>query len=209
MKRFILTMMMLGLSSTSTLAWPPLEGRGTSGYRRAARDDARRVDFQNFTYASGSESIHVVKGRGVYKTSGDSDASYSVVRVKAVHGDLTGDGRDEAAVVLYYTGGGSGTFSKGFLFAVHKRRLTLLTTFKGGDRADGGIRRVAIKDGVLSVERNEPERMNDVPVGLCCPWYIITTNYRWGGKELVQIGEPLKVEADEGPESESRGSVYL
>lgn len=135
--------------------------------------------------------MRIRKGQGVYKTSGEADASYSVERVKAVYGDLTGDGRAEAAVILYYTSGGTGAFSKGFLFTVGKGRLMLLTTFAGGDRADGGI---AIKDGVLSVQRNEPERMNNVPMGLCCPIYLITTKYKWDGRALVRFGEPQKVE---------------
>jgi hypothetical protein len=118
--------------------------------------------------------------------------------VEAAYGDLTGDGLDEAAVVLYFTGGGSGAFSKGFVFAARAGRLILLATFEGGDRADGGIRGVRIENGILSVRRNEPERMNGVPVGLCCPVYLITTRYRWDGNRLVPVGEPEKVEADEG-----------
>lgn len=173
-----------------------------SRHRRVVNDNTDRVDFQNFKYQSGGETIRVVKGRGVYKTSGGVDASYSVERVKVVYGDLTGDGRDEAAVILYYTGGGTGAFSKGFLFAIRGGRLTLLTTFEGGDRADGGIKEVAIKDGVLSVQRNEPERFKDMPVALCCPAYLITTKYRWDGKGLVRFGEPEKVEvsSDSNPE---------
>jgi hypothetical protein len=199
MTRFLLTAM-VGMLTVSTFARLPLEARGASGHRRVA-GDVRRIDFQNFTYESGGEEIRVKRGRGVYKTSGDADASYSVERVKTVYGDLTGDGRDEAVVILYYTGGGTGAFSKGFLFAVRKGRMALLTTFEGGDRADGGIRDVAIKDGLLSVRRNEPERMKEIPVGLCCPAYLITTKYKWDGKELVRFGEPQKVEV--GPDSDS------
>ena len=161
---------------------------------RASRA-ARRLDFQNFTYQSGGEFIRVVRGRGTYRPSGDAGPSYSVEKVTVARGDLTGDGREEAAVVLYFTGGGTGAFSKGFLFAVSKGRPTLLlATFEGGDRADGGIREVSIKDGLLSVRRDEPERMGDVPVGLCCPLYLITTRYRWDGRRLVRFAEPEKVE---------------
>lgn len=201
MTRFLLTVMILAISSMFTSARLSLQARDTPGHGRAAKGAAGRINFQNFTYNSGGETIRVRKGRGVYKTSGDGDASYSVERVKATYGDLTGDGRDEAAVILYYTGGGTGAFSKGFLFSVSKGRINLLTTFAGGDRADGGIRQVTIKNGVLLVQRNEPERMKDIPVGLCCPAYIITTKYKWDGKELLQSGEPQKLEVSSDVDS--------
>ncbi len=157
--------------------------------------DIRRFDFQNFTYNTGGENLQISHGRGAYRGQGEEVFSYSVERVSISYGDLTGDGRDEAAVTLYYTGGGTGAFSKGFVFTSRQGRLMLLASFQGGDRADRGIRGVNIRDGLLRVQRNEPERMNDVPVGLCCPLYLITTAYRWDGNRLVQVGEPQKVEA--------------
>jgi hypothetical protein len=193
MTRLLLAIVAVGLLTVAS-ARPCASGQGATG-RPGAPGDARHLDFQNFTYKSGDEDIHVARGRGTYKTYGGTASSYAIERVKAVYGDLDGDGGDEAAVVLYFTGGGSGSFSKGFLFAARKRRLTLLATFEGGDRADGGIRGVAIEDGFLSVERNEPERMNGVPVGLCCPVYAVTTMYRWDGKKLVRAGEARKVDA--------------
>jgi hypothetical protein len=75
--------------------------------------------------------------------------------------------------------------------------LLALTSFEGGDRADGGIREVGIEGGMLRVRRNEPERMNGAAVGLCCPQYVITTRYRWDGRRLVEVGQPDKVEAEE------------
>jgi hypothetical protein len=164
--------------------------------RRVTQAGVRRVDFRNFRYKGGGEEIRVARGHGTYKDAGDLDFAYEIDRVKVVYGDVTGDGREEAAVVLYFNGGGTGAFSKGFLFAARKGRLTLLATFEGGDRADGGIRRVSIKGGVLSVQRNELERINGVPSGLCCPLYWITTDYRFDGRRLVPFGEPKKVDAD-------------
>ena len=157
----------------------------------------RRVDFRNFTFRTGDDLIRVRRGQGTYRTTDGVEFTYEVERVQAAYGDLTGDGREEAVVVLHYNGGGTGYFSKGFIFDGSKRRLTLLTTFEGGDRADGGIREVNIRDGLLRVQRNEPERMNNVPVGLCCPLYLLTKTYRWDGRGLIQVGETQKVEVDE------------
>jgi hypothetical protein len=157
--------------------------------------DIRQFDFKNFVYDTGGETVRVSGGRGAYQGREEEVFSYSVERVSVSYGDLTGDGKDEAAVTLYYTGGGTGAFSKGFVFTLRRGRLLLLAPFGGGDRADGSIREVSIRDGLLIVQRNEPERMNDVPVGLCCPLYLITTAYRWDGGRLTQVGEAQKVEA--------------
>lgn len=165
--------------------------------RHGQSRDIRRVDFRNFAFKDGGESLRVRRGRGTYRDSGDTDFSYAVERVSVAYGDLTGDGREEAAVTLYYTGGGTGAFSKGFVFTMRRGRLELLTTYVGGDRADGGIREAGIRGGLLTVRRNEPERMSDVPVGLCCPLYVITTAYRWDGHKLVQVGEAQKAKVEE------------
>jgi hypothetical protein len=157
--------------------------------------DIRHINFQNFTYHTGGENVRVKNGRGVYESDGQETFSYSIEKVTVAYGDLTNDGADEAAVTLYYTGGGTGAFSKGFVFTLRDGRLSLIATFEGGDRADGGIREVRIKDGLLWVQRNEPERMKDIPVGLCCPQYLITTKYQWDGKRLNQVGTPEKIEA--------------
>jgi hypothetical protein len=159
----------------------------------------RRVDFQNFTYTARDEAVQVTRGRGTYRGRGGQVFSYQVAQVRVCYGDLTGDGKDDAAVVLYYTGGGTGAFSKGFLFTVRRGRLTLLTTFAGGDRADGGIREARIEGGLLWVQREEPERMKDIAVGLCCPRYLITTKYRWDGGRLMQVGEAHKVPVNQDP----------
>jgi hypothetical protein len=174
----------------SMLAW---HGVGQSHPKQPR--DIRRVDFRNFVYDTGGESLRVRRGRGIYRGQGEEVFAYRVERVSVTYGDLTGDGREEAAVTLYYTGGGTGAFSKGFVFSSRRGRLALLASFEGGDRADGGIREVSIGGGLLRVRRNEPERIDKVPVGLCCPVYLITTTYRWDGRRLSQVGEAEKVEA--------------
>ena len=179
----------------SLLLCPLLLAAGVAQSRVKAAHDIRQVDFQNFAYDAGGESVRVRGGRGAYQGRGKEVFSYSVERVRVAYGDVTGDGKDEAAVTLYYTGGGTGAFSKGFVFTLRRGESVLLTPFAGGDRADGGIREVSIRGGLLLVQRDEPERMNDVPVELCCPLYLITTTYRWDGGRLAQVGEAEKVEA--------------
>jgi hypothetical protein len=189
---FLCSLVALTLSPTALAQSPPKHAHKPS--RLMPLKNIRQVDFQNFTYQVNDETLRVSNGRGVYASNGQETFSYSIEKVAVAYGDLTGDGTDEAAVTLYYTGGGTGAFSKGFVFTLRAGHLFLLTTFAGGDRADGGIREVQIKDGLLWVQRNEPERLQDAPVGLCCPKYIITTRYKWDGRTLNQVGAAQKVE---------------
>ena len=182
---------------THVLLGSMLLAAGVAQSHPRAVHDIRRFDFRNFAYDTGGDQVRVRGGRGTYRGRGEEVFTYSIERVSVTYGDLNGDGKEEAAVTLFYTGGGTGAFSTGFVFALRRGRLSLLAPFEGGDRADGGIREVRIRDGLLRVQRNEPERMNNVPVGLCCPLYLLTTTYRWDGKGLIQVGETQKVELDE------------
>jgi hypothetical protein len=195
MTQLILSLTAVGILLTHTPARAVVMPTGAHR-RRVAQTGVRLIDFRNFKYKGGGENIRVARGHGTYKSAGDLNFAYTIDNVKVVYGDVTGDGREEAAVVLYYDGGGTGWFSRGFLFAARKGRPALLATFEGGDRADGGIRGVSIKGGTLSVQRNELERSNGVASGLCCPVYWITTDYRFDGRRLVPFGEPKKVDAD-------------
>ena len=191
MKRFLLSLAALLTLASHARPAPP------NSHTRRAAAGVRRVDFRNFKYKGGGEDIRVARGRGTYRSAGDLNFAYRIDSVKVVYGDVTGDGREEAAVVLFYDGGGTGWFSRGFLFTSRKGRPALLATFEGGDRGDRGIRTVSIKGGVLSVQRNELEKFNGVASGLCCPVYWVTTDYRFDGGRLVAFGVPKKVEADE------------
>jgi hypothetical protein len=157
------------------------------------KTDIKQVDFKNYTYLVNGKSIHVRKGTGAYIDRRDRDESFSADVDKIVYGDLTGDGMDEAAVVIAYRGSGSGSFNDGFVYALKNGHPQLLTTFKGGDRADGSIADVKIQSGLLVVERFAPESPGS---GLCCPKYIDTTKYRWSGSGLVQVGRAQRRNAD-------------
>jgi hypothetical protein len=148
------------------------------------KTNIRQVDFENFTYRIDGKAVRVRDG--VRSVEGRN--SISVERV--TYGDLTGDGKDEAAIVIEEIGwGGTGVFSCGYIYTLQNGRVRSLTRFEGGDRADGGIVDVKIQSGLLIVERNEPERVDGKAVGLCCPKYVDTTTYRWNGHRLIQVGD--------------------
>ncbi|HMF56112.1 MAG TPA: hypothetical protein VK619_07185 [Pyrinomonadaceae bacterium] len=138
----------------------------------------RQVDFRNFTYKLNTlPPIRVRNGR--HKRRNDDD--FDIDGVEIAYGDLTGDRRDEAVIIVRSSAGGTGYFSNGFVYTLRHGRPVLLTEFDGGDRAQGGIESAKVRRGLLIVERAGGE-------GLCCPEYVEITEYGWDGARLVQNG---------------------
>src|SRR5215213_5532178 len=100
MTQLILSLAALAILATDTPA-RPMHATTGAHRRRAARVGVRRVDFRNFKFKGGGEEMRVARGHGTYKSAGDTDFAYTIDSVKVVYGDVTGDGREEAAVVLY------------------------------------------------------------------------------------------------------------
>ncbi len=110
-----------------------------------------------------------------------NDDDFDIDGVEVTYGDLTGDGHDEAIIVVRSSAGGTGYFSNGFVYTLRRGRPLLLTEFEGGDRAQGGIESAKVKRGILIVERAGGQ-------GACCPEYVEITEYHWDGARLVQNG---------------------
>jgi len=142
--------------------------------------DIHQVDFRNFTYRVwGDHEVQARNGKGIRPR--DSDSSDPVISsIETAYGDLNGDGRDEAAVVVYFTAGGNATFSEGFVYTVKSGSVQVLDTFDGGSHPWNGIWTVVISKGELVVERES---------GSChaCLEEIVTTRYRWDGARLRPV----------------------
>ncbi|MBK9152803.1 MAG: hypothetical protein IPM25_00970 [Chloracidobacterium sp.] len=158
-----------------------------------AQADIRKVDFANFTYpafcaSEESENITVKNREYSYERQEDGYVDRMYMRVyEPVFGDLTGDGRDEAAIVSICNTGGTGQFSEGYVFGMSGGKPKLLARFEGGDRAYGGIREVRVAKGLLSVDRNDPGEIG----ANCCAELIVTTTYRLAGDKLEAVGKPV------------------
>src|SRR3954462_10293225 len=50
--------------------------------------DIRKLDFQNFHFAAGGETIRVIRGQGTYRSRGEMNFVYSIDRVTVSYGDL-------------------------------------------------------------------------------------------------------------------------
>jgi hypothetical protein len=162
------------------------------------QNDIHKVDFRNFTYQTGvgGEKIKVVDGK--YHRDAEDDRLYFEVRAVA-HGDLTGDGKDEAVVTTLENTGGTGQFTDVLVFTMRGGTLELLGALGVGDRADGGVHDARIADGQLVVERYGQENS-----GACCPEYIERSTLAVRGDELVEVRKPERLayqvyDSDKGP----------
>jgi hypothetical protein len=120
------------------------------------------------------------QGAYEYRTSNGAAPVRITVGLKAF-GDLNGDGREDAAVILSQDLGGSGTFMT--LAAVISEngipRQQAGTSL--GDRVK--VESVAIKDGIISITLvghgpGDP---------MCCPTQNVTRNFRLDGNKLPEI----------------------
>src|SRR5437870_13403139 len=66
--------------------------------------------------------------------------------------DITGDGQDEAVVVLKVETGGSAIPQIGYIFGWKNNQPQLLWMFRTGDRADGGLKDIRVENGELIIE---------------------------------------------------------
>ena len=165
----------------------------------------RQIDFKNFTYpklstgkCSGNE-VHLINGR--YDAPADIAGTrpavdcWSVALGQITYGDVTGDGEEEAIVELYAEAGGTEASEDVYIYALKSGSPELLWKFATGDRADGGLRRVAAENGELVVDlfgvgtAIGKKLYGTEDVGACCPKHFTRTKYKWVGTEFQENGK--------------------
>ncbi|MGB7069362.1 MAG: hypothetical protein WBD22_07690 [Pyrinomonadaceae bacterium] len=118
--------------------------------------------------------------------------------------DLTGDGDDEAFVILKVETQGSAVPQLVYIFTLKDGEPILLQHFRTGDRADGGLRDISMVDAQLVIELYGQDRfvLGETETGkitgdeeqLCCPTYFTRSRYKWNGVELILAGKRLTFE---------------
>jgi len=152
----------------------------------------RDVDFLNFTYTpscrSDGTAVRVHNGVFYGHTNGGSDAYdfLDLVVDRVVYGHLTHDSEEQAVVVTRCNTGGTGDWCEALVYDMRQGRPALVTTLPGGDRADGGIASVLIKNGLLQVG------YYGTSGGMCCPEWIDTATYRLVDRRLVEVGRRVR-----------------
>jgi hypothetical protein len=156
----------------------------------------RKVDFANFTYpwiAEVTDPLNPKKELTLHSGNLEPvrDNRNQVVEMGAslegvVHGDLTGDGKEDAVVVLAIRTGAQAMPRALYVYSADSDKTRLLWTSTFGDRADGGFRKVEITNGLLVIERYSPKESK----GACCPIYFTRQSYEWTLGAFRPTGKP-------------------
>jgi hypothetical protein len=191
-----------------------------------AQANIRQVDFKNFTYPlSGhllghgslewlnapthaenvnTKPIHLVDGSDLTKVSsfmmdGKEYAQYEGFTLESVQfADVTGDGKEEAIVVLRYLTGGTQTTNYVYIYAVDRQKPKLLAYCHTGDRSDFGLYGVYGKGGLLVFELLDPKRAS----AECCSSGVVVSHFKWhdGRFEVFGASERHVLSAPPNPE---------
>jgi hypothetical protein len=179
----------------------------------SAQSSIRQVDFKNFTYPlSGPllghadlkwlgnpkdgyrnrKPIHLVNGDDFTKTSsfvmnGHEYAQWAGFTFESVdYADVTGDGKEDAIVVLRYHTSGTQTTDYVYFYSFDAGKPRLLAYCYTGDRAYLGLYKVYGDHGKLIFELLDPEKRD----GDCCSSGFVRTRYQWDGSRFVLVGAP-------------------
>jgi len=175
----------------------------------AAQQSIHQVDFGNFVYplsgpllghhglvwldpSQSRREIRLVAGSDLKKTSsfvmdGREYVQYEGFKLDFVKfADLTGDGRDEAIVVLRYLSGGSQTSNYVYVYTFEDGHPKLLAYCHTGDRAYSGLYGVNGRGGTLVFELFDADHRS----GDCCSSGVIVRRFKWQGNRFEPIGVP-------------------
>lgn len=161
-------------------------------------DSIRSIDFSNFTYP-GSRALFPTPEyettKFTLRQGKSGDWRWGMTLWKVVYGDVTGDGIEEAIVILSVNTDGSAAVNHVYIYTLNKQRPKFLWGFESGDRAWGGLRKVYAKDGGLVIElwgkgtRLGGDLVGSEFTGLCCPKSFTRSYYQWQDGSFRQKGE--------------------
>lgn len=145
------------------------------------------TDSKEFTLENGSRPI--------------SKERVGVTHLTTKYGDVTGDGVDEAFVIIKIETGGGSIPQIVYVFTEKDEKPELIWLFRSGDRADGGLKRIFAENGEAVVElygkdryilgEVETMRIDGDEEQLCCPTHFTRSRYKWNGSNFLLQGKRL------------------
>jgi hypothetical protein len=167
----------------------------------------RDTDFRNFSYAFGRTTF-TLRDSAQQEVRNENDIveemGYSLDDV--IYGDVTGDGREDAVVVVEGLTGGSAVPHWVFVYTAGASPPRQLWAFETGDRSAGGLKGVSVQDGRLVVELYGKDKVPSDPESLgrddgtdspaCCPSMFTRSVYAWNGRAFELHGAPQSLPYD-------------
>ncbi len=139
------------------------------------------IDFENYAYALEGRSYKLVGGYYARGTAPDAQWELRVAEAP-YYGDLTGDGKNEALVVLIYGAVGGPHTVEARVYTLRNGRPALLATFPAADALNCDLDHyVDLDDGKVRIERVQGR------AGRC--EHNEVREYRWDGTRFMPVGD--------------------
>ena len=162
-----------------------------------------KIDFTNFTYPF-PRGWQDIDSREFTLDGGKRPMSEDKIGVSYLTTkffDVTGDGEDEAFVILKIETAGSAIPQIVYIFTMKDNEPELIWHFRTGDRADGGLKDIRPENGEVVVEiygqdryilgEGETMKITGDEEQICCPTHFTRTRYKWNGNNFPLQGKRL------------------
>ena len=163
------------------------------------------VDSKEFALENGSRSV--------------SEEKIGISYVTTKYGDATGDGADEAFVILKIDTGGSAIPQVVYVFTWKDDQPELIWHFRTGDRADGGLKNLRTENGSVIIElygqdryilgESETLKITGDEEQISFPMFFTRTGYKWNGSNFRLEGKRLtfSLKDKNAPPVENMGEI--
>jgi hypothetical protein len=208
-------------NSNSAAALPDTQAEILDESGKTTNAEIGGFDFRNYIYPL-PRGWHDDDGKDAVLEDGErrmAEKRIGLSYVTTRYGDVTGDGVDEAFVVLKIVTAGSAIPQIVYVFTWKDEKPALIWTFRTGDRADGGLKNIYAENGEVLVELFGQDRfvLGEVETGkitgdeeqLCCPIYFSRTRYKYNGKDFLIQGKRLtfSMEDKNAPPVQNMGEI--
>lgn len=178
---------------------PNLQAELLDPRNKATESPLGKFDFKNHTYplprgwqGNGVTELRIENGAA---PASQEEKQIGLSYVTAKYMDVTGDGQDEAFVILKIETAGSAIPQIVYVFSWKDGAPELIWYFRTGDRADGGLKDLRAENGELTAELYGQDRfiLGETETGkitgdeeqLCCPAFFTRSAYKWNGKDFL------------------------
>lgn len=186
---------------------PNLQAELLDDKNKTSNSPIGKFDFKNYTYelprgwqdVDGKEA-ELVDGKRPF-TNSEEEKRIGLSYITTKFFDATGDGQDEAVVILKIDTGGSAIPQIVYIFEWKNDKPEDVWFFRTGDRADGGLKNIYAENGEVVVElygqdryvvgELETMKITGDEEQICCPTHYTRSNYKWNNNVFRLQGKRL------------------